>query len=458
MGFDLGLAKKRISQELSDLVDELWPKTEKISPKTGDITSDAEHLYHLESRISDRQKRNALFMLYELNRGCYWHAVTNWPSLSAEMEETDQKFYAELMIEQARKDEKFGMVWVVQQYDNQNLRKFISQDVLVKAVNKGFWEIANNFFGGQSTNLPQEFLEAISKHSDLLDLTQFKELRTKPLRFSEAIGWPDKDYKKAFERAKPKSSLEDQAWLACPLIDQEIIWVNNDTSSGTYREKLRRKLKPYQQYLNTSVIQGIFQEHFTLCIKEIDGEEPESALSDARTILEYLVIGKTKDRLALKKLVSDNLPRGIEEYLVDIDFPRDWLTDDCLTRLRKEMIDYAQKSAYRTSRETEEIVLHLKFLQKATEGHWIDPKTTRHLIENGLDAYLKTKARPKGPEVELLITTLDKQYVETSLYRTVYHQAISDLVLRRKPETARRLYKKAEQDGWLDKSRVPTLN
>ena len=462
MLFDYQAAKERVKKELTDLVEQIWldvqPVFEKYKwPIPEQPLEKARRVsYHL-GHIKDEQKRKKFSMLCDLSTDTYWHATDFWPEIRKSLTKEDELFYATLMIEMAKRGHeqgRLGYVWIVKSYDNGSLREFVSEEMLAEAVNCGFWEIANEYFTDGGASLPRDYYNTLMNYSDILDLSsKVNQFKQKPLKANSLKGWPDERYIACFERARQKLTAEDGAWLARPIIEQII-----DQTLSWYDPKpnpdklLEIRLETYKEYLNTKVIQDLLNEEVRKYIKYCDNaNEAYHWLFCAKILKPYLTLSESE----FKELVSSSLPKesyGLERILVDINFPKEWLTEEVLAYIRDKIIKYFNELPIWKPKE---IIPDMIFLQDALQTGWLDEKLGRERIKSGLETYLKQKRRPSGATVVGLLGSLKPELVEQELYRAVVHQGITDLVKRNRLKEASIWYRKAEREGWLDKSKIP---
>jgi hypothetical protein len=469
MPFDYQAAKERVKKELTDLVEQIWPDVQPVFEKykwpipEQPLEKARRVSYHL-GHIKDEQKRKKFSMLCDLSTDTYWHATDFWPEIRKSLAKEDERFYATLMIEMAKRDHEqgeLGYAWIVKSYDDGSLREFVSEEMLTEAVNCGFWEIANEYFTGKGGSLPRNYYDTLMNYSDILDLSsKVNQFKQKPLKANSWEGWPDERYIACFERARQKLTTEDGAWLARPIIEriigQTLSWYDPKPNPD---KLLKIRLEPYKEYLNTKVIQDLLNEEVRRYIKYCDNaNEAYRWLFCAKILKPYLTLSESE----FKELVSSSLPKEsyrLERILVDINFPKEWLNEATLAFIKNKIVEHIsepvqhwQRGAWR---EKKEIISHLEFLQKCMATEWLDEKLGRERIKSGLETYLKQKRRPSGAAVVGLLDSLKPQFVEQELYRAVVHQGITDLVKRNRLKEASIWYRKAEHEGWLDKSKIP---
>lgn len=459
MSFDYESAKARVLAELTELTEELLldvgPIYEKHHWRVPEDKPWA--IYHNSLRVKDKQKRLKFLMLYELSINCYWHADDNFPEIRKNLTKEDEIFYANLMVEQAKRGHekgRLGYAWIVKSYDNENLRDFISEDLLKEAINIGFWEIANEYFTDTTVSVPTEYYDTLMKYSEHLDLTRFNEFKTKPL-VERAHCMPDAKYIAAFERARKKLDGESGGWLARPILDKIISWAFSlHPPRNNPEADLIRESENYKEYFSTKIIQELLKENVKLFIDCIGGDDSYFYLQFTKILAKHLNLTKPE----LVEFISSNLPideARIEGALVDINFPKDWLNPATLSRIKNKIKKSLDEPPPSWKREVKEIIPNLGFLQKTIRKSWLSKRYGKRRIKNKLEAYLNQKRRPAGASVVSLLNILQSDLVEQELYREAVHRGIADLVKRNRIKEASTWYRKAEKEGWLDKSKIP---
>jgi hypothetical protein len=455
MDFDYDSAKDRISNEFANLAEEVWPDIEKAYKKNKRrIPEDKiEAIKWKKGYIEDFHKKNMFSMLNELDIESYWHATDFWNEIRKNLTEEDEIFYANLMIEQAKRgheEERLGYAWIVKNHDNGNLREFIPESLLEEAVNIGFWEIANQYFTGRGFRIPHKYYDTLMKYSEHLDLSRVDEFKTKPL--IPDGDWIDSRYLAAFEEARKKLDKESGAWLAKPIIEQLILYsLSSFEPKPNKEELLAKETDSYREYFNTEPVQELFKERVEYHTKYLGGDDSFDFLKNIKILIKYLDL----DESEIIELVSSSLPKdgyGLERTLVDIDFPKNLLNSETISHIKNRIIEYIDEKA---SKERKELIPHLYFLQDSIQKDWFDEKDGKDRIKNKLDNYLAQKRRPAGGKVSSLLNTLKPKLVDQELYRRVVHQGITDLVKRNRIEEASTWYREAEEDDWLEKSQVP---
>ncbi|UZE94164.1 MAG: hypothetical protein IB618_01150 [Candidatus Pacearchaeota archaeon] len=453
-------AKARVSKELTDLVEQIWPEIKKSYEESIVQIAIPENkvkaIYTNCFNIKDDNKRKRFSMLFNLEEECYWHAIDNWPEIRKTLTKEDEKFYATLMIEEAKKrqheEERFGYMWIVINYDNGNLQNFISEEFLEEVVNRGFWEIANGYFTGGIFSLPLEKYYTLMKYSKYLDFSRLDEFKDKPLVQGQ-YGWLDYRYIEVFERERKKLSLEDSAWFARPIIESVISWsLSFENPEDNPKEGLKKKLEPYKKYLNIRTIQDLLKEKFQYYIKYINDEDAGSYLGYANILIDYINLSEDE----ITRFVSASLPKeefDLERTLIEINFPKKWLNSETMSIIQEKIIKHLDRPPYHW--KGKQVIPHLGFLQDVIQREWLDEDIGKERIKKGLENYLTQKHRPGGAPVLELLQVLNPKHVEQKLYREVVHQSITDLVKRKRIEEASAWYKKAEQEGWLDKNKIP---
>jgi len=458
MNFDYNSAKARILKELGDLVKQLWPEVKPVYEeyKWRIPGNKANAIVRHTGRIKDEQKRKKFLMLYELRQECYWHATDFWPEIRRNLTREDESFYTTLIIEQAKRGHeqgRLGYAWIVKSHDNGNLRDFISEDLLREAVNIGFWEFANEYLTDRVGRLPEKYYNALMRYYKFLDLSRVNELKVKPILIS---GWVDARYIDAFERARKKVDIESGSYLARPIIEQTIFWVLSlRPPRDNPKTDLARELEPYKEYLATNIIQELLKERVRYYIRYIKGDDAYYFLEFTKILTKYLNLSKSK----LRGFISSSLPRDeyrLEETLVELDFPKEWINSKTMSWIQSKIIEHLDEPTPKWRKE-EKIIPHLSFLQDAVQKGWLNGDIGKKRINSNLETYLIRKRRPAGATVVALLDTLSPELVEEEVYKTVIHQGITDLVKRNKIEKASIWYKKAEEEGWLDKSKVPVF-
>jgi hypothetical protein len=453
MPFDYDAAKARVSKELVVLSEELWADIKPHYEEFHMAVPENKYtgVYYNSDLVKDEVKRSRFFMLYNLNFNAFHSADVYWSEILTALSDEEQAFYANLMIEEAKRSvDKLGYSWIVKVYDNGSLKNYIPEDLLRESVNMGFWEILNTYFTGSVTNPAKERYEILMKYKDILDLTRVEEFKGKKLSSIWGwVYWADEAYIKCFERDRSGLSVETGAWLARPIIDSIIYSaLSSEETIENEEGALEKGLQLYKEYLGTAIIQELFIEEFKSDIRSMDCEEAYMHLSHAEIVSKYLKVSKSE----FVELVSSNLPlngSNLHLRLMDNDFPKDWIDEKTLSEIKSQFIAEIEDS------RSGEIIPNLYLMQRAARGGWVDDAYARKRIENRLKGYLDLKRTPAGNLVKNLVNNLDPEFVEERLYRDVVHRAIKDLVKRKKIENASELYLKAEKEGWLDKSKIP---
>jgi len=397
-------------------------------------------------------------MLNELRLNCFWHADDDWSELREILPEESQKFYANFMIELAKNQDKikkltFGHGWIVEAFHEGPLSDFIDEDLLIEAVNKGFWEIANDYFVANShnTTIPDRY-DTIMEYSDKLDLSRVNEFKKELL--GDTSGWIDDKYLSCFERARDKLSIEDGAWLVRPIIERHIGWTLAwDDPEEEPEKSLEKEIKPYKEYIDTSLIQNLIKDEiktYVADMNDVDIDIAEHNLLCINILSKYWNVPEQE----FKDLINANFPLDgyqIEDTVIELDFPRDWLNQEILSKVQDNIIAYFDMTL---DKKTEGLIYRLHNIQRAIRNGFLDEKIAREKIASKLEVYLALKRRPGGAVVETTLGCLDSKYVDTKLYRSFVHQGISDLVMRNRIDAASKWYRMAQKEGWLDKTKV----
>jgi len=458
VNFDYEQANARISSELKEMAEQLWLEIQPIYKKYGwgapenKVDGIRSHVIELK----DEKKRDRFFLLIELREGKYWHAVEYWNELRGEMTKEERDFYAQLTIEQAKRDSRLGYSWIVREYDKGHIRDYVPAELLKEAVNRGFWEIANEYFTTESLRPPWEDYERLMKYKDLLDLGRLREFKTeKMLRCRD--GWPDSDFFELFEKVRGNLSLEDGAWLVRPIIEQRIAAALFADGYVEHPEAaLKKELELFAPYLSTKIVQELLREKMKGLLRLFSNDDRDL---QGHYILCLKILSKylTADESETRSFVSSSLPRDaheIEEAILRTDFPKQWLDEDAMKFLREKMIRRIESPQQRYGK-AKDLIPNLSFIQEAVKKGFLDREFGRKRINDGLLSYLAMKHRPAGDSVLSLLDTLDPDLVSPPLYREVVNEGISDLLKRKKAAEARRWYRKAKETGLLDEKKVP---
>ena len=461
MSFDLEAAKARVSRELEDIIAAVWPDIEEGIKGDGFDEHLLKHkdkahaVYYKQSHIKDRQKQMMFSMLNELMHDCFWHADDYWPELKDILPKESQKFYANFMLELAKdqnkvKERTFGYGWIVEAFHEGPLAEFIDEELLTEAVNRGFWEAANDQFRDDCLTVPRRY-ETIVKYLDKLDLSRVNEFKQEPL--GDESGWLSQEYLDCFERARNKLSIEDGAWLARPIIQRYIsCTLSWEEPEGDPKRALEKEIKPYKEYIDTALIQELIKKKIKENV-ELIGEDAYHYPMCVEILSKYWK--GTKEEF--KNIINENLPiddSRIERDILDATIPIEWLNEDILSKIQDNFIDYFEMEP---DKKTDALICDLGLIQRAMRFGFLDKDIAKEKIESKIEEYLAMKRRPGGAIVANTLEVLDPKYIDTGLYRRFVHQGISDLVKRNKIDEASLWYSKAEHEGWLDKTKVPNF-
>lgn len=456
MGFEYSSAQARVSTELKELTEQLWPEIQPVYEEynmrpPGDKVS---AIYNDNRNIKNNLQRMKFLMLYELSHGSYWHATDFWPDLRANLDQEDATFYATFMVEQAKRShekEAFSYIWIVRNYDNGNLKDVVSEDLLKEAANIGFWDFANQFFNRERWSLglsedSYNYYTTLMKYRHLIDLSRLNEFKQGPLRAMSGNErfWPDEEYKEMFEKARKRIPHEEAAWLARPFIEQAIncnlSFIDPEQDPG---ESLARELEPYEEYVDNDTIQGLLKEEFKEFIEQFsNSEEGPHWLTCSRILRPYLKLTNQEFIDFTSSIVSkDDILTGID--FVESNFPAEWLSSETLSLIQKNIIATLEKPLYASKRE-KEIFPNLAFIQRAIKTGFLDKQIGGEKIQSGLKRYLERKRRPGGKDVDFFLKTIDPYVIDPELYKEVLQKGIEDLTKRRRINEARYWSQKIE--------------
>ena len=465
--FDYDSAMGRVSIELGNLADELWPSVEKErakyydNPKTKEekIEAVGSELYKLLPASSARK----FSMLRELKHECYWHADDYLPEIKDELGES-LDFYMTLMIEQAKKrhnTEKRGYAWIVNNYDSETVPEFkrvITPEMLAEFVNIAFWEIANKYLVQETqTSVPWKEYGAVMKHAELIDLTRVDEFAEKKRPLNSKTGWVNDEYVSAFERARKKLSVDSSVWLARPLIEMQLLQFNCTESSQQIKKLLTTRLANYQEYLNTKLIQDLFKSELSKHASYFDSDRSFFRIGFIDALKEYYNVSDEEFRNLISSSLDIKDPI-FEKTVVQNDLPKSWLNASTLEAIKNRIIKYIDSrdhSGEWNKGAKSDIIPNLSFLQDSFRGQWISEEDIKGRISNYLKEYLSQKRRPGGEPVQTMLSTLDPNLTDQTTYREVVHRGISDLVIRKRIKEATKWYERAKGEGWLDESKIP---
>jgi len=448
--FDYDAAKNSVSTELERIIDNLWLEAKTLYEENYTLDDDIDKVrvvYDVTHRLEDRQKAKTFLMLYELNNDCFWHAADNWPELSKAMSDDNKEFYATLIIEQAKQGKKeTGYSWIVEKYDDEVLKEFISEDLLKEAVNRGFWEIANDLFIDNLARVPERY-NTLLKYFKHLDLTRAGEFRTDNL-LCIAGGWMSLEYINAFKRARGKASKGDEEYIVRPIIqfilEQTLSW---EQPMEEPEKVLKKRLKKYNDYLSAPIIQDLIKEEISDSLKEIDGDSAYHYLMSIEILKDHLIMPEDK----FKEFISTNLPDdsyNLENNLVKEEFPIDWLTDNKKSEIKdaisKEIDNHIQKWRLGT------FISDINFLKSAINQEFFNKDDAVNLIETGIDKYIGQEGRPKAKEISALLEVITLQDVSKEKYSQMVHRGIKDLLQRTRKVDAKEWYNYLNTNNLLD--------
>lgn len=453
-------AMSRVSEELEKLTEELWPDvigSSKWCKEHEETVNDkVQMIYFSLYCIKDDFKRKKFNMFYNLKDKCYWHATDSWQEIRKTLTDDEESLYAAIMLEQAKNDTRSGILgplWIVQSYDNENLKNFISDDLLNESVNKGFWKLVNENFTNERDKLPFEAYDTLMKYSEKLDLKQVNEFKTRPiLARLDSGSWIDDNYLSAFERARSELDKESGAWLARPIIERAITAaLSSRNESNNPKDLIEKHLENYKEYLDSALIQKLLKEEVEWRIKNIDIGNAFWHIRNTEILKKYLNLPTA----AFQEFISSNLDIKEEELRVVVgeNFPKEWLTSWKLSELKEKIMAYIDAPSGKGDKK--EIIPNLAFLNNALITGYLELDIGRKIIESKLSDYL-TKSRISSQAVESLLISLKPKYVSEALYRKVVHIGIGQMAnSKRTIQSAYEWYEKAKNENWLDESEIP---
>ncbi len=478
---------------LDELTDVLWrvlvnPFREKKSPyrrykeepDTQTTQQKASKIAHNLNEFDDCKAKYLFSMLYDLDDSeypsRYWHSTDHWDELKPFLSGIEQEYYAKMIIEKAAGGHKrylerddswggrYGHAWIVRKYNDGTLKEFISQELLEESVNQAFWEIANTVFVDEThEQMPEEYYEDIMKHSQYLDLTRLDEFKKEPLTI-DRYWWVEDQYKKAVQRAKDNLPKESMAWLARPILEDLFVyafsWENHSDEPITDMEK---ELEDYKEYIDTEIIQDMIKEKITISFQRWDNDEHNEYSHTWR--FDYLRNHLKMSDKEVAEHLSSNFPedRDFEITLIKEQFPIKYLNSEAIERVQEKAIKHVHDNdwIFIGSKATEPLVPHLNFIDSAIQQGYLEKIVAKPIIEGKVKAYINRKRRPAGDLVVHMLSRLNPNAaynIDKDLYKEAVHKGISDLVLRNKLKEASQVYTKAEEQGWLDKTKVPDID
>ncbi len=450
-------AMQQVSDELERLADEFWPQAIPAYKEfRGGIIPEDKALAVRDALYLGQEIKGKDFqkfqMLHELKDNRYWGSIQYWPDIKESLREDEEALYASVMIEQAKKGypkgqkESTDYFWIVKQYDEGTLKKFISDELLEQAVNFGFWEFANNYFFQESRTFNDEEYNILLKYSEFLDLSRMNEFveNAEDLREQKRLNFcVTCEYLEAFERIKDKVDLELGTWLAWPIMDcivsEALSWKDPKDAPDEFLEK---NLAKYNEYRKTNLFQELIQQNIKYSINGFDMDDSWSV--NNIEILKNYFSGSDEE---FNELVSGQLDKtevkGIIRY-----FPKKYLTEEALLTIKeniKKTIKLPDSSA---------IIPNLGFMQQAANEGFLDIGLAKEKITGELTSYL-TNNRVSSSKVEKLVNTLNKDFVPEQLYIEVLHHSIG-LLLKSKKTTskAEELHNQGKKEGWLNEEQL----
>lgn len=317
---------ERVKKELEEMIGKYWPDflKSKAYVKGSSYEKPREKINALYggigSPLEDGADKAKFNVLAELVHGKFWHAIETWSDLKGSLPKEERKFYAELILEKAKRaqlitdspypGEVYANCWIVEAHDYSDIKEFIDEKLLKEAVNKGFWEIANNDFTDKfNANQGQGLVSLelgmfgnsrysiLMVHSELLDLSRIDEFYTKPL---VAGNWVGSKYVDAFKRAEPKISIENAAKLARPIIQHEVQTTLSPDSYLPREERIEAVLFTYKRFLGTKQIQDVLTGEAMENLKLVKYPLAESRgfyVQNVNILLKYIDPEKNKDSI-----------------------------------------------------------------------------------------------------------------------------------------------------------------
>jgi hypothetical protein len=436
---------ERVRNALAELVNENWTGFRELRdgmygrhvevPSEGKGVNEKASSMLLDNRyIPNSQVRGKMSTLLAISEERFYHGTDFWDEFAPAIPADERLFYASMLIHQAktRPAKEFGHSWIVRQYDNGKLKEYISQDTLAESVNKGFWELANEYFTYcdytiLGPNVPWGIYTTLMEYSKHMDLTRFKELWDRPLH--DRTGWPDRAYLKAYEHAKLSGLLKakELGFLASPIIEKIFNTafdpMRTDVEPTSY---LKRNLKNYPEAVNTPTVQLMLKEMFSHRIKALGSDE--SNLFYAMLIEGYLRMDEgAKRRLASSSL---NMRDGeLANDLVSSKFPVSWLTDEAKSSVQSRIAKAIDETYSKISFKS--LIEHISYINESMKLKLLDERIGDEKLARAVTFYIESKRRPGGDVAQEMYSLPRLEGISPDLDIRMRDSALGDMLLRR---------------------------
>jgi hypothetical protein len=428
-----------VNRELETLVERLWTKfyppevqalQRTVENKASTIINDiGGQVINIDSG-----DRGILLLLNEIVYGSFWHSSNFWKNAEAGMTDHDRELYATITIEQAKRAHTmkemsapgywYGYSWIVEKYDQGELRDYIPESLLREAVNRGFWEYANRHFTVAEAKyaMPGGILDRyyiVMKYWEYLDLTRVNEFWKEPL--CGKADWPILEYRKAFGRVMRLLNEETAAKLASPIIDGIFRYVLNDEHKWDEKRgaEVAERLKPYERYMKLGEVQELIRSNLVEQLGYLyDDDYKFEALRNVNIYLDYLDMDANgKAGLVSTALNPPKEGKNAIEDLVELRFPVSLLTKEKKRELRKalqqhlglmakfmfnpraEAVTKHEQDARRSVEPASGIKM-IELAQDAMKMGLLGRDWCRSFIERQIGTYLKTDALPSKSKIE----------------------------------------------------------
>lgn len=456
MAFNYEESMARVNGELETLVGSLWAKFYAAEDQVGRDTIEGKAATIIndmgrQARTMEFKDKGKLLLLNEIVYGSFWHSSNFWKNAESTMTDQDREFYATVIIEQAKLAHAmkgmsapgywYGYSWIVEKYDQGELRGYIPESLLREAVNKGFWENANRHFtvAEAKYSMPGGVLDkyyVIMKYWEYLDLARVNEFWREPL--CGKADWPILEYRKAFDRARGRLDRKSATKLAAPIIDGLFRYVLNDEHKWDERRgaELAQRLRRYGEYMRMKEIQNLIKSNLVEQLGYLfDDDYKFEAMRNVKIYLGYLNMSPDgKARFVSTALRLPQEGKNAIEDLVELAFPIDLLTREKKAELQKILqqhlalmskfvFDSRAKAETRPEQDAQRSVQPvssiktIELAQEAVRMGLLGREWCRSFIEGQIGTYLKGEALPSKAKVEAWKNVRLKLKIDTSLHK-----------------------------------------
>lgn len=454
MEFDYEAAKLRVQRELAEIVEPLFERLPLKERKK------REGKFTLEEKTRRVHERGFLYapqrfgfsdhitevkgwrfsLLFELNFGTFWHALDHIREMRENLSAQDLEFYVRLVIEQGKhsKEEnknysfpghRHGCFVLVELYDEGKLDPYVDNDLLRELVNRGFWELANQYFDGDISHIGLgRAPEILKKYMRFLDLTRVDEFWEKPLFGSY---WVTEEYIAAVEMARGKLRPESASKIVAPIVQnifRVAFWEVAETE-----QYLKGRLAPYLDYLQLPLVQEAVKYELREVIRRSssDGDSPFTAKS-LSVGLKYLNLdGQKAAEFVSAEFTREKLLSIGAAAFVKMRIPPELLTREKREEVRKLIFEELERRFKGCSAPFFEISWDLKGMiiegvnpvinlaQLAIDAGLLDRETGGGIIVSEASNFLYRKHVPAKAVTIAMQRTLRPGYINDELFRAI---------------------------------------